>query len=232
MIVFDEKAHTYTNSKTQEKYISVTTLLGKLKPLFDKDKHSLRVAEREGVPQEMVLEMWERENKKATDRGSKIHKLMENYISFGEKEENYNWLYKSYDLVISNNIDPFKNIYCENLLHDDAFKIAGTADLIFDHGDYFTIGDFKTNKRFNFSSSFNEYFNTPIDHLPYCEFNNYALQMSLYAYMYEKVSGKRCRKIIVFYLVEDKWRPIHCNYLKSEVKNILDFYHKNMLQIN
>ena len=64
MIVFNEEKHTYTNSKTDEKYISVTTLLGKYKTPFDKDKHSLRVAEREGVPQEMVLEMWEKENRK------------------------------------------------------------------------------------------------------------------------------------------------------------------------
>jgi hypothetical protein len=110
MIVFDEKSHTYTNSSSNEKYISVTTLLGKYKSPFDKDKHSLRVAEREGVTQEMVLEMWAKENKKATDRGTKIHKLMENYVSFGEKENDYDWLYKSYDSVISYSISKYKKI--------------------------------------------------------------------------------------------------------------------------
>lgn len=231
MIIFDEKSHTYTNSKTEEKYISVTTLLGKYKTPFDKDKHSLRVAEREGVPQEMVLEMWEKENKRATDRGTKIHKLMENYVSFGERSEDYDWLYKSYDKVISYSIERYKKIYSENLLHNDEFKIAGTADLIYDHGDYFTIGDFKTNKKFNYTSDFNEHFKDPVDHLLYCEFNNYALQMSMYAYMYEKTSGKKCKKIIVFYLKEDKWIPIHSNYLKSDIKNILAHYKQNISQI-
>jgi len=229
MIIFDEKSHTYTNANTDEKYISVTTLLGKYKTPFDKDKHSLRVAEREGVSQEMVLEMWEKENKRATDRGTKIHKLMENYVSFGERSEDYDWLYKSYDKVISYSVEKYKKIYSENLLHNDEFKIAGTADLIYDHGDYFTIGDFKTNKRFNYTSDFNEHFKDPIDHLLYCEFNNYALQMSMYAYMYEKISGKKCKKIVVFYLKEDKWLPIHCNYLKSDIKNILSHYKQNIL---
>lgn len=224
MIIFDEKSHTYTNSKTEEKYISVTTLLSRYKQPFDKDKHSLRVAEREGVSQELVLEMWDKENKKATTRGTKIHKLMENYVSFGEEESDYKWLYKSYDKVVSYSIDKFKKIYSENLLSNDEYKIAGTADLIYDHGDFFTIGDFKTNKRFNFTSGFNDFFKTPVEHLPYCEFNNYALQMSMYAYMYEKTSGKRCKKIIVFYLDEDKWKPIHCNYLKSDIQNILNHY--------
>ena len=224
MIIFDEKSHTYTNSKTNEKYISVTTLLSEYKQPFDKDKHSLRVAEREGVSQELVLEMWDKENKKATTHGTKIHKLMENYVSFGEEESDYKWLYKSYDKVVSYSIDKFKKIYSENLLSNDEYKIAGTADLIYDHGDFFTIGDFKTNKRFNFTSGFNDFFKTPVEHLPYCEFNNYALQMSMYAYMYEKTSGKRCKKIIVFYLDEDEWRPIHCNYLKSDIQNIINHY--------
>lgn len=231
MIVFNEEKHTYTNSNTDEQYISVTTLLGKYKTPFDKDKHSLRVAEREGVSQEMVLEMWEKENKRATDRGTKIHKLMENYVSFGEKVNDYDWLYKSYDKVISYSIDKFKKIYSENLLHNDEYKVAGTADLIYDHGDYFTIGDFKTNKRFNFSSDFNDHFKTPIDHLPYCEFNNYALQMSMYAYMYEIISGKKCKKIVVFYLREDKWQAIHCNYLKSDIKNILTHFNLNKSKV-
>jgi hypothetical protein len=224
MIIFDEKSHTYTNSKTNEKYISVTTLLSEYKQPFDKDKHSLRVAEREGVSQELVLEMWDKENKKATTRGTKIHKLMENYVGFGEEESDYKWLYKSYDKVVSYSVDKFKKIHSENLLSNDEYKIAGTADLIYDHGDYFTIGDFKTNKKFNFTSTFNDFFKNPIEHLTYCEFNNYALQMSMYAYMHEKTSGKRCKKIIVFYLDEDKWRPIHCNYLKSDIQNILNHY--------
>ena len=224
MIVFDEKSHTYTNSQTKENYISVTTLLGEYKIPFDKDKHSLRVAEREGVSQELVLETWAKENKRATDRGTKIHKLMENYIEYGEKVEDYNWMYKSYDKVIPHAVKEYKKIYCENLLYTHEFKIAGTADLIYDHGDYFTIGDFKTNKRFNFNSNYNEHFKVPIDHLQYCEFNNYALQMSIYAYMFEKTSGKRCKKIVVFYLDEDRWRPIHCNYLKSDVQNILEHH--------
>jgi ATP-dependent exoDNAse (exonuclease V) beta subunit len=222
MIVFDEKSHTYTNSQTEDKYISVTTLLGKYKVPFDKEKHSLRVAEREGVTQEMVLEMWEQENKKATDRGTKIHKLMENYVSYGEKVEDYDWMYKSYDKIASNHINKYKKVYSENLLYNHKYKVAGTADLIYDHGDFFTVGDFKTNKKFKYTSDFDELFKQPVDHLTYCEFNNYALQLSMYAYMYEEITNKKCKKIVVFYLKEDKWQAIHCNYLKSDIKSILD----------
>jgi hypothetical protein len=62
-IKFDEAAHTYTHVDTG-KFISVTTLLGKYKQPFDRDGHSKRVADREGVSQELVLEMWEEEKNK------------------------------------------------------------------------------------------------------------------------------------------------------------------------
>ena len=83
-IKFDEASHTYTHKDTDEKFISVTTLLGKYKQPFDRDGHSMRVAKREGVSQEMVLEMWEQEKHRACKRGTDIHKLLEDYINFGD----------------------------------------------------------------------------------------------------------------------------------------------------
>ena len=147
-IKFDEKSHTYTHKDTNEKFISVTTLLGKYKQPFDREGHSKRVADREGVTQEMVLEMWEQEKNRACKRGTDIHKLLEDYINFGDVEDNYGWLCKSYDKAVERSIDSFKNVISENLLYDEEFKVAGTADLIYEHKNEFTIGDFKTNKKF------------------------------------------------------------------------------------
>ena len=98
-------------------------------------------------------------------------------------------------------MDPFDTVLCENLMYNEDIKIAGTADLIYEHkGNEFTIGDFKTNKRFRFSSQYKEKMKLPVDHLDYCEFNTYALQLSFYAWLHEKQTGKRCRKCVIFYL--------------------------------
>jgi len=227
MIVFDEAAHSYTDSITKERYISTTTLISKYKEIFDKELHSLRVAKREGVPQELVLEMWEHENKRSTDRGTHIHKLLEDYITVGEVNNDYKWLYGSYDDIVSKHIDSFKTFDSEKLLFNSKYKLAGTADLIFNHENSFTVGDFKTNKRFLFTSKYGEYFKSPIDHLTYCEFNSYALQLSIYAYMQEELTGKKCSKLVIFFLNESKFVPIYCNYLKSDVINLLKHYSKN-----
>ena len=128
---------------------------------------------------------------------------------------------KSYDKAAERTIDSFKNVLCENLLYDEEVKVAGTADLIYEHKNEFTIGDFKTNKRFRFSSLYSERLKDPVSHLHNCEFNLYGLQLSLYAYLYEQMSGKRCRKCVIFYLKDDRFLSYHVNYMKSEVEAIL-----------
>ena len=220
-IKFNEAAHTYTHIDTGDPFISVTTLLGKYKQPFDRHGHSKRVADREGVSQEMVLEMWEEEKNRACKRGTDIHKILEDYIGYGDVKDNYGWLCKSYDKAAERTIDSFKNVLCENLLYDEEVKVAGTADLIYEHKNEFTIGDFKTNKRFGFSSLYSERLKDPVSHLHNCEFNLYGLQLSLYAYLYERMSGKRCRKCVVFYLKDERFVSYHINYMKSEVEAIL-----------
>ena len=36
---------------------------------------------------------------------------------------------------------------------------------------------------------------------------------------------------VYFYLREDKWQPVYCNYLKSDIKNILSHYQQNKLGV-
>ena len=220
-IKFDEASHTYTHIDTKKPFISVTTLLGKYKQPFDRDGHSKRVAKREGVSQEFVLEMWEAEKNRACSRGTNIHKVLEDYINYGEVEGDWGWLCKSYDKAVERSVDSFKNILCENLLYDEDSAIAGTADLIFEHKNEFTVGDFKTNKRFRFSSPYSERLKDPISHLHNCEFNLYGLQLSLYAYLYERMTGKRCRKCVIFYLQDDRFVSYHINYMKAEIEALL-----------
>lgn len=169
--------------------------------------------------------MWEAEKNRACDRGTEIHKLLEDYINFGETAANYNWLFKTYNNVVERTIDKFQKVLCENILYNEEHKVAGMSDLIYEHsGDEFTVGDFKTNKKFRFSSSFGERLLAPVEHLHYCEFNSYALQLSMYAYMYEKLTGKKCRKCVIFYLKENRFLPYHINYMKSDVEAILRDY--------
>jgi hypothetical protein len=226
MIVFDPVEHRYTNTDTGEDYISATTILGKYKPKFDAEGMAARVAKRDGLTKEVVLETWAAITKKATDKGSLVHKMLEDYILSGIPDERIPWLFQSFDKCILDTVERYFKVHSEKLLYNHQYKIAGTADLIFDQGNYFTVGDFKTNKAFTFHNKYNEFHLAPIDHLICCEFNSYALQLSLYAYMYELISGKKCRKLFIMYLRADKrtFDIHHVNYLKAEVMHLLNDY--------
>jgi len=227
-ITFKEENHTYTHNVTGERFTSVTTLLGKYKKPFDSDGAATRVAKREGVTKEMILEMWEKEKNRACDRGTEIHKLLEDYITYGDQADDWGWLYKSYDKVRDWNIDKFDKVLCEQLVWSEDFKVSGLADLIYEHKDgTFTVGDFKTNKRYRFGSDFGEWMLEPLDHLSVCEHSTYTMQLSLYAYLYEQMTGKKCRKLVIYYLNKDKFIAYHGNYMKAEVKELLKHFFYN-----
>lgn len=221
-ITFTEWNHTYTHNETGEKFTSVTTILGKYKKPFDAKTAADRVAKREGVSREIVLEMWEKEKNRACDRGTNIHKLLEDYITVGEQVDEWGWLYKTYDKCAEYNIDKFKKVRCEELLWHEELKVSGLADLIYEHNDgTFTVGDFKTNKRYRFSSQYNEWMLAPLDHLQVCENSTYAMQLSIYAWLYEKLTGLKCRKLSIFYLQGDRFVCYNSAYLKAEVENLM-----------
>lgn len=225
VITFDKKYHRYVHNKTGKQFISVTTLISKYKKPFDSHYHANHVAKRTGSTKEQVLEAWENEKNKACNTGTKIHKLLEDYINIGDQVEGYGWLYKAYDNIVAQHIPYYRAVYCETLVYNETFRLAGTADLIYEHADNtFTVADFKTNKRFRFETQFNDYLLEPVDHLANCEFNVYALQMSLYAYMIEKLTGKKCRKCVAFYISGDKFEAYHINYMKSEIRDLIKHY--------
>lgn len=224
MIKFDKKTHKYIDETTGRELISATTLIGKYKKPFDKKEHATRVANREGLEVDFVLDMWEKEKNRACDYGTNIHEVMENYLTEGTKEKKHTSLYESFDKW-KHIFKGYPDLLCEEKLYDLDNFIAGTADLIYENKNYFIVGDFKTNKAFNFFSPYNEYMLEPMNHLSACEFNTYALQLSLYAFMYERLSKKKCSGLVIMYKDKtDKFYPIRVNYLKAEVLVLIKHY--------
>lgn len=224
MITFDEEKHKYHNQFGVE-YISVTTLLGEFKKPFDAAKHAQRVAEREGVTTDSVLQSWKTLTEQSHEKGKAHHKAMENYIRFGDIDPQY------LDLINSLNkaTDGFKATTktAERLLWHDSSHIAGMADLILENDKEFFVMDFKTNKKFTFSNKYGERLLPPLDFLDYCEFTLYTLQLSMYAWMMEQSTGKHCKGMKILYLANNSftnkkyWREIPVIYCRDTISNIV-----------
>lgn len=224
MITFDEANHKYYNEFGEE-YISVTTFLNTFKKPFDSEKHAARVAEKNNTTPEAVIATWKALTVEAQDKGKAFHKAMEDYIKFGEVDSKYEDLIRSLNKA-SEGFKATKKT-AEGLLWHDASRIAGTADLVLENDKDFFILDFKTNKKFKFSNDFGEKLLEPLDHLDYCEFTLYSLQLSLYAFMKQELTGKHCKGLKVLYLTINNynnsryWREIPIIYNKHTIEKLV-----------
>jgi ATP-dependent exoDNAse (exonuclease V) beta subunit len=223
-VTLNHDTHVYTNTETGETYTSVTTFIGKYKKPFDKDKWSKYVAQRDGLSQEEVLDKWSTITTTAQNRGTNVHLIMENYIKERKIEKGYEDFVDSFIKKTNGIILPDSKILSEELLYSHEHKLAGTADLIVENKNIFHVMDFKTNKKFNYTNKYNEYFFEPIDYLPQCEFTTYTIQLSIYARMHELLTGKKCAGMKVFYLREFKdktfWQDIPMIYMKDTVDKL------------
>lgn len=226
MIKLIEETHKYINTDTGEEYISVSKLLSRFKRPFDKAFWAEKKAKEYGTSAEEVLQMWDDLRDYSCHKGKNYHKIMEEYIITGIKDPINQSLYDSFDSNIEY-LGDIINIDAEKLLHSHEYKVAGTSDVIINHpNNQFSIVDFKTNKAFRFHSKYNEYLLSPVDHLQSCEFNIYTLQLSLYAFMYSALTGKKLKSMAINFLDEGRqtWKHIHIHYMKYEALLLLRSY--------
>lgn len=230
MLEFDSASHSYLNPHTKERYISATQLISKFKKPFDVDAMSKRVATREGVSQDEIKERWKKINSDSKVYGSKIHSVLEDYNSAKIVAEGYEDLinnYKKLSVIADDDA-----LLVEEKLHNNSYKLAGTADIIrLEDKGGFSVFDLKTNKKFNLFNQYSEYLLHPLDHLTACEYTTYALQLSLYAFMYQCMTGRNVNQLgIIYYNKEDKEFVYYpAPYMKADVVLMLEYYAKNFL---
>jgi len=228
MIIFDPVRHQYKNQFTGEEYISATTLLGKYKKPFDSATAAERVAKREGKTVEQVLGEWKKLNTDSQIYGTQIHKAIEDFNNTGVLPDEHTDIVQSYiELgIINRDKDELLN---EQRLWLHQCKIAGTADIIrHEERGGFSVFDIKTNKKFNYFSAYNEQMLYPLNHLSVCEYSTYSLQLSLYAYMYQTLTGRRLNQLGVLYYDRElkKFKYIPAIYMKTDVVAMLEHYAK------
>ena len=140
---------------------------------------------------------------KAAVRGSKVHKMCEDYLN-GLDMEKHKKDFLPYCLFNELKNQTFDNINDvigqELVLYSDKYKIAGRTDLIANYKGELSIVDFKTstNER---KDSYNE---------------NYYIQASAYAEMFEERTGIAINQIAILVVTED-------GVVQEFVKNKTDY---------
>ena len=222
----EKDSHTYRCSDGYE-YKSVSSILSIIKPKFDLEQKALEYSKRRKIPIENVFKLWEDKKNVGLKYGTDVHENVEEYF----KTQNIsNLRYESIIKEIYNRVY-VDGGYNELVCFDKGKKICGTADYVVINSEFFDIFDFKTNLKFNFENQYDDKFLLdPVSHLPNSEYFVYALQLSFYANMIERLTGLKCRFLNIFWLkrmidtklvFKAKWLKYTVPYLKEEVESIL-----------
>lgn len=203
---YNEAEHRY--SSRGRRYTSATQIVDQFRRPFDKIERSQYMAKRYGQTPEYWLAKWKSKNGASLLRGNNIHKQQEDSM-YRQRFVNYNPFplpvlrYKS-NIPYINQPD---GVYPEMLLWRHDYHIAGRSDKVtlrtIDSPEQWgngvetssrirvaDVSDFKTNEKIRMRG-YQQYDGTiekmcaPLDHLEQCEFNDYALQLSLYQFMLE-----------------------------------------------
>ena len=218
--------------------------IDKIIEAFDIDREDFNSAKQD------ILDEWQKKNIEACERGTKIHADLEH--SFTKKKETDmkkyglggKFLINTNDSLNKSNIellDIDKGVFPEYLIYrtsdDNKFRLAGQIDLLIKDGNDIYIRDYKTNSKIDEKSYYNprtkkyQMMNYPLNNLMDCNKVHYALQLSTYAWMLQKINPQFNIKqlILIHYDHDGNVTEIPVDYLKDDVIRMCKWYKKQLL---
>lgn len=204
MINFEEKGHAYTNvdPKDEFKWVSVTKLVDQFQEPFDAIAISEKCSRGKnpkyaGKAPADIREIWNNESKRSLELGTWYHNQRESDVLGCNTITREGVELPIISPIINNNIKsaPDQNItegvYPEHLVYLRSANICGQADRIEIVRDVINVYDYKTNKEIKlrghkYRDGTYKKMLGPVRNLEDCEFNHYALQLSIYMYIINK----------------------------------------------
>jgi ATP-dependent exoDNAse (exonuclease V) beta subunit len=202
--------------KDDNRYDRVTSFIHSFVEPFDQNywanelsgKPNKRVPEYENLTPDQILIKWQVDNRRSLDEGNYVHAKLEQIFNKELVVEHRP------DLVPDEYINTYVAfvrklfnvegvvVYPEYRLNNKQFKLAGTTDLKIVYNGATSFLDYKTNKKITYTAKYGKYFLEPINFVPQCEYYEYTIQMSLYAFMDKLLNGS----------VINKLNLLHCKY--------------------
>jgi hypothetical protein len=241
---FEEVEHKYFVGNTSHELKSVSNTLDIIKPPFDRQGISKRMAEAEarksggnvGNIQARILSEWDAKKDSAIDRGNWIHNALEDYAKFGTIEPKLQNIVDQLQFIFKDNY----RVFPEALIYNLFYGTSGQSDLVTQRqrtdSSVFDFWDYKTNeskgiyydsiKRLDdltIKTHYNQFYQAPFDHLEYCNYIHYSLQLSIYAYMAQATWGIKVGRLCILFIDNNlKLHKIPVPYMKLEAKALLD----------
>lgn len=212
---FNEEQHKYTVDGKE--LTSVTTYVKKFIKPFDVFMMSHRVANSRknrglGLTAEYFRKYWKFKGEMARSIGNITHFFAESMPHFTEPSSPLEKAVIAFyeDIIKDKEVIEAKELMCY-------YKgLSGTVDLITSDDKGLIIRDYKTSKDLN--RSYGKML-APFNSLKDSQLNQYSLQLLLYAYIIEKVTGNKAYKLEIVKLSDDGYEISQIN---EEVRTIFN----------
>lgn len=233
-ITFDEPTHTYYIDSIKVKQ-SVTEFISQFFKEFDSEKviekwysywQTNENSKYFGMAKEEISVYWKQVGEESRDRGTQLHKLIEEYETTNEISHSMKNLVEFEQYIHFkeefSNLEILKNEY---VIFDEELGVAGTVDCIAKdtQRDELYIFDWKRVKEIKETSQDNALY--PLEHLANTNYWKYALQLNMYKYMLEKwynisINGLY---IVQFHEELDNFNVVKVVNMEYEINKILKY---------
>ena len=233
---FFESDHHY-EYKGQRVGISVTRLIEDYTNDFDAEAIAEKVAIKNNVSIQDVLNEWDYKNKFACVKGSTCHEYAQSLwsatpyerLKFDDSPE-----FIKAVLTIQRQAMNFKMDYEDRLEHladeyvigSEEYNIASAIDHLFINKltGGLVLVDYKTNSDIHKNEKYAKNMKVPLSHLKDFTLNHYYIQLSIYKYIVEKYTNLKIEEMFIVYFSEniENYEIIEIPYLKDEVEKILE----------
>jgi len=219
-IAFKADDHSYVSIDGEAiDWVSVTTLVSHFKKPFDAKKVAERVSKSKkskwyGIEPKVIQEIWNGESTRSTTLGTWYHNQREAdlcSLSSMERDGVTIPVFSPVEVKEGLKIAPLQKlepgVYPEHMVYLRSVGICGQSDLVEVVNGKVNIIDYKTNKEIKTESFTNwegasEKMLAPVTHLDDCNFNHYALQLSIYMYIILKHNPKlRPGRIFIHHII-------------------------------
>lgn len=230
---FDEKNHIYTYKN--KKLTSVTTFIQQFHKEFEIDKWSAIIAERESVPQQEILNRWDKLKTDSQDLGRDLHEYIEYYFKqlYHPLPNNIELIKRinKFNLIFAKKLHELIPVTFEQKIFSTKLKIAGTMDGVFlnEKDNEILLLDYKTNKKYTTDET--NRFQTllpPFENYWENDQNKYSIQLSLYAYILEEI-GISIKSMYLIHIPTEGDAKIHKAH---DLRDVLKEYFNRQVVTN
>ncbi len=223
-IELSEKDHVYYD-KYGNKYTSISELVGSLMPVFPASIVARAIAKKEEKSVEDVLAEWEMKRDRAVVHGNHIHANIESFLEKDTCNDEYMLPFLN---KLKKEFENYGSIRCEkDVAYSKDHQVAGTPDIkAYRSRKIMDIFDFKTNleRGIQYQDKYKKYMSIPVEHLEACNYNEYAIKLSLYGLLTEITEGYKIGCLGLYYISDHHkgvWKYIPIPYMKHYAQLIL-----------